>query len=341
MGRLAFDSLGAGRRVHQRNEDVEAADGYANFARRVCAEGKAVERVDDLASCDQELAGNRASWLTHSWGNVAVSALVPIPFGWLIAFILLHTGRAQVAGFRAVVPWKTLPATKKAFVTFSGATAIAGLLFGSMVVMNLYVDSAAPVSLGLKAMINKGGDDYVQASGTWTRSGTTPGSTMGAPLQTSEIVCNRIERRCSESRASVDGHLLIADLIEHEVERWDSAVIVFKAESECAVERFTIDMASESVNGVGQSDQCRRPALQVQGRERKALDISPLRRFSRVLGYSVKGPAATAQAASNAVWQLRTDQPGSRYPRPMTLSVGRKPRKGRFLDGRSFQQVRP
>ena len=62
------------------------------------------------------------------------------------------------------------------------------------------------------------------------------------PLQTSRIVCNRVERRCSESRASVGGHLLMADLIEYEVERWDSAVVVFKAESECAVERFTIDI---------------------------------------------------------------------------------------------------
>lgn len=261
-------ALAAG--VHQRNEDVAAADGYANFARRVCAEGKAVERVEDLASCDQELAGNRASWLTHSWGNVAIAALVPIPVGWLLAFILLYTGRAQVAGFRAVVPWKTLPPVKKAFVAFSGAAAIAGLLFGAMVMMNLYADSAAPVSLGLKAMVTKGGEDYVQASGTWTRSGTTPGSTMGDPLQTSKIVCNRVERRCSESRASVGRHLLMADLIEYEVERWDSAVIVFKAESECAVERFTIDMASETVNGVGQATNADGPLCKFrEGKEKR------------------------------------------------------------------------
>lgn len=243
--------LGAG--VHQRNQDVEAADGYASFARRVCAEGKAVERVTDLRSCDEAVAGNRASWLTHSWGNVAATALIPIPVGWLLAFILLHAGRAEVAGFRAVVPWNTLSRPKKVFVAFSGVAAGAALLFGSMVLMNLYADSAAPVSLGLKAMVTKGGDDYVQASGTWTRSGATLGSSMGNPLQTSKIVCNRIERRCTESRASVGGNLLMADLIEYEVERWDGGVIVFKAESECAVERFTIDLVSETVNGAGQA----------------------------------------------------------------------------------------
>lgn len=244
-------ALGAG--IHQRNEDVEAADGYANFARRVCAEGKALKGVTDLASCDQAMADNRASWLTNSWGNVAAMALVPIPVGWLLAFVLLHTGRAQVAGFRAVVPWKALSGSKKAFVASTGAAAVAALLFGSMVVMNLYVDSVVPVSLGLKAIVTKIGDDYVQASGTWTRSGAGPGSAIGDPLQTSKIVCNRVERRCVESRASVGGNLLMADLIEYEIERWDSGVIVFKSESECAVERFTIDLASESVNGAGRA----------------------------------------------------------------------------------------
>jgi hypothetical protein len=244
-------ALGAG--VHQRNEDVDVADGYASFARRVCAEGKAVERVADLTSCDQAMVGNRASWLTNSWGNVAAIALVPIPVGWLLAFILVHAGRALVAGVRAVVPWKVLSGPRKTFVAFCGATTVAALLFGSMVVMNLYADAAAPVSLSLKAMVTKVGDDYVQASGTWTRSGATSGSSMGDPLQTSKIVCNRLERRCSESRASVGGNLLMADLIEYEIERWDSGVIVFKAEAECAVERFTIDLASETVNGAGRA----------------------------------------------------------------------------------------
>ena len=95
-----------------------------------------------------------------------------MPFGWLLAFILLHAGRAQVIGFRAVVAWRKLSTPKRAFVAFSGAAAFASLLFVSMVLMNQYVDTVVPVSIGLKATVIKSGDDYVVASGTWTRSST-------------------------------------------------------------------------------------------------------------------------------------------------------------------------
>ena len=202
--------------------------------------------------------GNRASWLTHSWRDVAAIALIPIPAGWLLAFILWHAGRAQAAGFRAVAPWKELSSPKRAFVAFRGA-AVTGLLSGSMVVMNRYADAAAPVSLGLKARVTNVGDDYVRASGARTRAHAVPGSSMGDPLQTFKIVCNRSERRCSESQASVGGKLFMAELIEYRIERWDSGVIVFKSVSECAVERFTIDRASESANGAGQVANSDRP----------------------------------------------------------------------------------
>lgn len=107
----------------------------------------------------------------------------------------------------------------KGFVAFCGVTGVAGLLYGAVVVMNLDADAAVPVALGLKVMVTKVEDDYVQASGTWTRSGATAGSSIADPLQTSKIICNRLEGRCTESRASVGGNLLMADLIEYPIER--------------------------------------------------------------------------------------------------------------------------
>jgi hypothetical protein len=257
--------LGAG--IHQRNEDIEQAESFAGFAHKVCSDGKAVEGNTDAASCELARNENRIVWMKNSWGNVAAMALTPIPFGWLLAFVLLHAGRAQVIGFRAVVPWRTLSKPKKAFVAFSGAAALAALLFGSMVVMNQYVDTVVPVSIGLKASVMKSGADYVVASGTWTRSGTTPGSAMGTPLQTSKIACSRAERRCTESRASVAGNTLMTDLIDYDVEKWDGASIVFKSEGTCVVERFTIDLVTETVNGAGRTANLEDPYCRVHARK--------------------------------------------------------------------------
>lgn len=239
--------------VHQRSDDVEAADNYASFARRVCAEGKVIKQIADLTSCDNAMAANRASWLTESWANVSITALAPIPVFWLLIFITRYFVRAQVSGFRAVVPWGALSGIKKCFVAFCGVTGVAGLLYGAVVVMNLYADAAVPVALGFKVMVTKVGDDYVQASGTWTRSGSPAGSSIADPLQTSKIICNRLEGRCTESRASVGGNLLMADLIEYPIERWDNGIVVFKSDADCATELFTIDLMSETVNGAGRA----------------------------------------------------------------------------------------
>jgi hypothetical protein len=96
------------------------------------------------------------------------------------------------------------------------------------------------------------------------REGATEGSNMGFPLQTSRINCNRERHRCSEARASVSfGNLLVADLVEYEIESWSDTTIVFKDESICGSTVFTIDRKTEAVNGVGHltnmdTDYCKR-----------------------------------------------------------------------------------
>ena len=242
-------ALGAG--INTRNADVQTADDFASFAYKVCSEGKAIAHDADLSSCDQEREKNLETWMTGSAGNVAIAAFAPIPFGWLGAFILLYISRAQIAGFRAVVPWSTLSWPKKAFVAFCALTSLVVVLFALTAVLNLYVDTKVPVGLGLRAMVLKTGDNLVTAEGTWTRSGLTEGSSVAYPLQTSRIECNKEERRCTEARASVAGNLLTADLVEYDVDSWTAESIVLRNDAPCATEVFTIDLNTEAVTGAG------------------------------------------------------------------------------------------
>jgi hypothetical protein len=236
--------------IYVRHADVERAETFGKINYEVCLDSKSLAHDNDLASCEQEREKEVAVWLKGSWlGSVAFMALVPIPLGWLAAFILIYFGRAQVIGFRAVVPWATLTLPKKAFVAFSVLSSLAVVLFGILVVLNLYVDTQVPVALAfLKVMT---GNDMVTAEGTWTRSGLTKGSAMGYPLQTSRIQCYRQERRCTEARAYVANNELFSELVEYNVESWSPTTIVLRNDALCATEVFTIDLNTKSVNGSG------------------------------------------------------------------------------------------
>ena len=241
-----------GATIYQRNADIEAADGFAEFAYKVCVKtSEPFGHRDEIARCEKERKDHMDVWLKGSWSNVAFLALAPIPLGWLAGLILVNVGRAQVIGFRAVLPWRTLSFPKKAAVIFCVLTTAAAILLGITVIMNLYVDTKVPVSLGLRATVIRTGDDLISAEGTWTRSGLTQGAGLGYPLQTSRIDCYRSARRCSEARAIVSGNTLMTELVEYEVESWSTTTVVFKNEALCAIEVFTIDLKTESVNGVG------------------------------------------------------------------------------------------
>ena len=121
-------------------------------------------------------------------------------------------------------------------------------------VSNLYVDTQVPVTLGYRAMVTEVANDVVLATGTWTREGALEKSKIDFPLQTSRIICYRKRGLCLESRAEISfGNLLTAELVEHEITAWNDTTIVYRDDSPCAFEVYTIDRKTESVNGVGQS----------------------------------------------------------------------------------------
>ena len=129
-------ALGAG--IHTHNTDVDNADGFAKFAYKVCSDAKSLNHDSDLSSCNEERTKNLAIWMEGSNANVALAALAPIPLGWLAAFILLYVSRAQVAGFRAAIPWATLSWPKKGVVAFCALASLAVALFGITMVFSTF-----------------------------------------------------------------------------------------------------------------------------------------------------------------------------------------------------------
>lgn len=237
--------------IHTRSDDVERAGNFVNFAYKVCANSKMVAHDADLSSCEREKVTNTATWMKDSAKNVAFAALAPIPLGWVAGAILVYAWRIQAAGFRSAVPWGQMSLHKKGFVILCVMSLAAGLLFHAMTVMNLYVDAEVPVALSPFMDVTKTGDDIVLVKGTWTRQGRTDKSAMGYPLQTSTIDCKRIERRCTEARASVSANLLISELVEYEVQSWTKGSIVLKIDGLCAEETYTIDLNTKAVSGAG------------------------------------------------------------------------------------------
>lgn len=237
--------------IHTHSNDVELADNFAKLVFKNCSNAKMLAKDSDLSKCEKERATNTETWMKDSDKNVAFAALAPIPVGWLTGFILLYVVRIQVAGLRAAVPWSELTRPKKGFAIFCGAALAAGLLFASMIVMNLYVDTQVPVALTSFLDVIKTGDDMVRASGTWTRHGSTDGSAMGYPLQTSTIDCYRSENRCVEARAWVSGNVLASEVVQHDVQSWTDAAIMLKDTDLCVEEVYTIDLNTKSVSGAG------------------------------------------------------------------------------------------
>lgn len=237
--------------IYQRNADIDRAESFSKDSFQVCLDSKSLAHNKDISSCEQEREKSLAIWMTGSWGNVAFIALAPIPLSWLTGFILIYIGRAQVIGFRAVVPWGTMTLPRKSFVVGCILFGSIIALFGVLIMLNLYVDKQVPVSLGFKFFYQS--DDVVSAKGTWTREDSKDGSISGFPLQTSEINCYRKWNQCFEARATVNGGMAFVELVEYEIESWSDTTIVFRNDFQCFSEVFTIDLKTKSVNGIGRA----------------------------------------------------------------------------------------
>ena len=98
---------------------TQEADDAAAFASRVCNKladeaaqrnwvwqhdpnypnhNEALEDAD-ISKCSEETLETYAIYQQHKWGNSALAALVPLPFAWLLAYIVIVVVRWIKRGF--------------------------------------------------------------------------------------------------------------------------------------------------------------------------------------------------------------------------------------------------
>jgi len=235
--------------VHVHSKNLEQAKHAADLAYNVCVYGQEVRHNNDRSSCMAERDKSMAIWMESDTKEAIFVALAPVPIAWLTVFISAYVIRAQIAGFRAVLPWKSLSSRKKGYVVLCATYCLLLAGLATLWVGNLYVESKVPVGMSTFLDVNQYGDN-VYVSGTWTRTDLTDDS-ISYPLQTSKIECHRDTNRCTEAVASVSGSTLMSDLVSYDIRSWSRDSIVMERDYECSTELFTIDLNTKSVSGAG------------------------------------------------------------------------------------------
>ena len=155
-----------GAAIHTHKSDVERANFWVKDDYDSCTSGKQANHDADLSSCDAERKATFKRWMEGSNGVAAFVAFAPIPFAWFAVFVLVYVVRAQIVGFRAVVPWEKLTRPKKLFVTFCCILSALFVMIGAVLAMNLYVDTKVPVGMSTFQDFTKTGDGLVTVTGT-------------------------------------------------------------------------------------------------------------------------------------------------------------------------------
>jgi hypothetical protein len=239
-----------GAAIHTHKSDVERANFWVKLSYDTCTFGKQANHDADLSSCDAERKTTFKRLMEVSNAGAAFVALAPIPFAWFAVFVLVYVVRAQIVGFRAVVPWATLTRPKKLFVVFCCICSALFVMVGAVLAMNLYVDTKVPVGMSSLQDLTKTGDGFVTVTGTWTRTDLTD-DTIANPLQTSKIECDKAANRCTEALASVSGTTLMTDVVDYDIQSWTPDAIVMRKDDLCETEVFTIDLNTKAVTGAG------------------------------------------------------------------------------------------
>ena len=240
-----------------RNGQIESANHQGNFYFGFCSD-LALKDTAKLSKCEAKRAATVSLNSNGATENAAAAALLPVPFLWLVAFILFHIGRGIKIGFKAVVPWSTFNLRKKIVAGFCLFVIWCVGYGGLMAYLNNLADRRVPVALtsGDKPSslpIWEGNSVYF--TGTWTRHGLSEGSGMGNPINLSSFQCYKETMTCIEGQAQVLGddstHTLSADVNTHQLDTWTDSEITYKDVDFCATTNYTIDLKSGAVNGVG------------------------------------------------------------------------------------------
>lgn len=127
-----------------------------------------------------------------------------------------------------------------------------GTLFASGKVVDLMSAHRVPATLGnLFVFTDLWDKGYFNATGTWNSSGEKRVDRLNAV----EIICSLPRKICSVSLASLNQYddskpYLSTSLDIFDVERWDSHVINFREEKQCAETVFSVNRETKTVSAL-------------------------------------------------------------------------------------------
>jgi hypothetical protein len=98
----ALWAIGAG--LVTRLNDARGANLSYRVAYDTCREREKAQQHNDFSVCHEEGWKAYQLSLADSWEDVAIVALVPIPFGWLLAYIVVGVWRWVRRGFNVPPP---------------------------------------------------------------------------------------------------------------------------------------------------------------------------------------------------------------------------------------------
>ena len=238
-----------GMGIYTHDDTVDRANKSAEWAAGMCQDGKNLN-PNNPDNCDVKRAEMFKAGMEGDLGNSLVVAFGPLPFFWMVGFVLYYLWKIQVVGYRVIVQWSTLNRKKRAWVVWCFVFSFLVLLSCLISYLILIQDSRVPVSLGMGMNVFPEGSDYVYVEGTWTRPDLTNDS-IAFPLQKSKIVCRKETGHCDEAKAYVFNGLLAVDTESYDIVSWTPAAIHMRNEKMCAIEEFTIDIATKTVSGYG------------------------------------------------------------------------------------------
>lgn len=82
-----------------RSRDIEQARNFSSFVYSTCSEAKSAAKDYEFRECSERAS---KGYLDYDPGlsNAAIAALLPIPFMWLAAWLVVAVTRWVVRGFR-------------------------------------------------------------------------------------------------------------------------------------------------------------------------------------------------------------------------------------------------
>jgi len=239
------------------NSVTENATNLSNKSYDKCVSDQNLKVVPLSFSCLDQKTKNTESFSDHIWSLVFFTALLPLPFVWLYAFILLTIIRCFRYGGKTVLSFDELSIWQKTFGYFCYVFTALTLVLFLRGLMTLYTELKIPVQFGYQKNFSQIQEfpGNVIVKGTWTISTKEDFiKSVYEPIQTSLIKCNLTTKKCIESVASIydvsgDNHMRV-DQKEYNITSWSNNTIIFNNNSTCSTSIFTLDINLKTLNGI-------------------------------------------------------------------------------------------